>query len=311
MAHRVREVLAAGAAAADCDREQPRRLLDRQAAGVIGRFAAHDAGVPRHLPRRRAQRDPAHLVDPPGHLARPDAVERLGHPVRRQTVGDAVARAAAIEPEHQARPLGRAAIVARIEAEAAVIAVEKGRPRLGEVEIGVPHQRAVGEHPDRLAALAQRRDRRRHRIDRVDRDIGARRIERARHRKSSSQISHLRLGQPAPDHAAGKRRAGDYTRICGISVAGEMRLSSDEASRRRRLRRHARDDTYAAMTRFSACRSCRIARRGRRRRWRPKSRSRSSAAARNARSAGRCRRRTCSICRGFRAFATMRRASWC
>ncbi len=208
MAHRVREVLAAGAAPPDRDREQPRRLLDRQAAGIVGRFAAHDAGVPPHRPRRNAQRDRAHFVDPPGHLARPDAVERRGHPVRRQTVGDAVARAAAIEPEHQARPLGRAAIVARIEAEAAVIAVQKSRPRLGEIEIGVPHQGAVGEDPDRLAPLAQRCDCRRHRIDRIDRDIGERRIDAPgignRHRRSATFGSANRPRTMLPESAGGR-----------------------------------------------------------------------------------------------------------
>ncbi len=53
-----------------------------------------------------------------------------------------------------------------------MVAVEKARPRLAEGDLRIPHQRPVGEDPDRFGPCAQRRDRRRHRIDRVDRDVG-------------------------------------------------------------------------------------------------------------------------------------------
>ena len=74
-------------------------------------------------------------------------------------------------PEHQPRLLAGAAILGRIETEAAVIAVDARRQRLGEAHLRVPHQRAVGEDPDRLVPRATPRPSR-HRVDRVDRDIG-------------------------------------------------------------------------------------------------------------------------------------------
>ena len=104
----------------------------------------------RDRPLGRGGRDAPHPIDHAGHLARPDAIEGLAQ-LSRQAVGDAVARPAAVEPEHQPRLLRRAAIVARIEAEAAVKAAQIGRPALGELEFRVPHQRAVGKYPDRLA----------------------------------------------------------------------------------------------------------------------------------------------------------------
>ena len=67
--------------------------------------------------------------------------------VGRNAVGDAAAIAAAVEAEHQAGLLRRAAMHEGIDAERAVGADQPGVAALEEVEARPPHQRSVGEDP--------------------------------------------------------------------------------------------------------------------------------------------------------------------
>ena len=104
----------------------------------------------RDLARRLAlEPDPPHAfaIDP-GRLLAPaqigDGLRPVGgrHPER-----DALAGAAAVETEHEAGPLGRAAVNERIDAQRPVGAGQAGLDALAEIEAGPPHQRAIAEHP--------------------------------------------------------------------------------------------------------------------------------------------------------------------
>ena len=53
-----------------------------------------------------------------------------------------------IEPQHQARPLRRAAMHMRENAQRAMIALHMGQRALDKVETRPPHQRAITEHPE-------------------------------------------------------------------------------------------------------------------------------------------------------------------
>ena len=61
---------------------------------------------------------------------------------------DAAAGAAAVEPEHEARLLRRAAMDEGIDAERAVFADQTRRNPFDEFEARAPHQGAVTEHPE-------------------------------------------------------------------------------------------------------------------------------------------------------------------
>jgi EAL domain-containing protein (putative c-di-GMP-specific phosphodiesterase class I) len=67
---------------------------------------------------------------------------------RLHPVGDPLAGAALVEAEHKARPLDRAAMMERVDAERPMRADDCPRHALGEVEARLPHQRAVPEDPE-------------------------------------------------------------------------------------------------------------------------------------------------------------------
>jgi hypothetical protein len=94
-------------------------------------------------------------VRPEQHLAPPEEAHLMLCDARGDPVGDAGAAPAAVKPEHEARPVGRAAVDARPKAETAVPGVRGRDHPLVELEHRVPDQRAVGEHPD--VGLAVRR----------------------------------------------------------------------------------------------------------------------------------------------------------
>ena len=95
----------------------------REAAGVL-RVAAVDRVAERLDPPLRLAREPDAAHQLPIHrrglLALAQIGERGGALLRRDAIGDAAAGAAEIEPEHEAGPLRRAAMVERIDAERAM-----------------------------------------------------------------------------------------------------------------------------------------------------------------------------------------------
>src|SRR4051794_6946878 len=132
MPYGVGEVVASGAAPTGRDSDNAGHLLGAEPPGIIRPVAADSEGISADPALRRFYRDRAHAVDLARHLARPDAVDRRAEPVLGEAIGDASAGAAAVEPEHQPGPLRRAAIVARIEAEAAVVAAQQRRAPVGK-----------------------------------------------------------------------------------------------------------------------------------------------------------------------------------
>ncbi len=91
--------------------------------------------------------DPARLVGARQHLAHPQDGELALDRVGGDAVGDAGAGAAAVDAQHQARLVRRAAPGVQGEAEHAVIAADMGLPALDHVDRRVPHQGAIAEHP--------------------------------------------------------------------------------------------------------------------------------------------------------------------
>ena len=134
-------------------------LLRRQPAGVAGAVAVDDEGE--RAERARAVRDdrPPRRIRAEQHFAPPEEPQLVLRHALRDAIHDAVAAAAAVEPEHQAGALGRAAVHARPQAEAAVIAVDGGDDPLVEVEHRVPDQRAVREDPDVGLTVRRAKDR--------------------------------------------------------------------------------------------------------------------------------------------------------
>ncbi len=117
-------------------------------AGVARMGAVDDEG--QRLDRSPAAQPHPQLLEPIGaalHLAAPEISERARHVDRRNPERDALARAAAIEPQDQAGPAGCSATVAGIKAEAAVMAMEHRRPGITIGEARLPHQRAIGKEP--------------------------------------------------------------------------------------------------------------------------------------------------------------------
>jgi hypothetical protein len=62
-------------------------------------------------------------------------------------IGNAAAHAAAIQSEHEARPLRRAAMNKRIDAQRPVQSIETRRHTFESIETGPPHQRPIAKNP--------------------------------------------------------------------------------------------------------------------------------------------------------------------
>src|SRR6185312_16239931 len=118
----------------------------RQPAGVLSM-----AAVDRIAKRFDAALRLAFQPDVPGQLtvhrggllAFAQIGERRGALARRHAVGNAAAGTAEIEAEHEARTLGGAAVVERIDAQRAMHADDVGWDPLEEFETRTPDQRAV------------------------------------------------------------------------------------------------------------------------------------------------------------------------
>ncbi|MCY1457217.1 hypothetical protein D9M71_744890 [compost metagenome] len=66
----------------------------------------------------------------------------------RQPVGHALATAAPVKGQHQGREFPRATPAGELQAEGSVPAEGRGAAALDEVELRVPAQRPVGDHPE-------------------------------------------------------------------------------------------------------------------------------------------------------------------
>src|SRR5262249_50296858 len=73
----------------------------------------------------------------------------------RDAVGDAATGAAEIEAQYETRPLRRAAVVERIDAERTVHAENMRGSALGKIETRPPDQRTVAEDPEVLGGMIE------------------------------------------------------------------------------------------------------------------------------------------------------------
>ena len=149
--HGRRHVVAVGAGLAVTLQHMAVLVGERQPAGVLHMAAVDDIGERGDaftrfvLQPHRAH----HLAIDRGHLlARPQIGDHVGTVLFSDAEGDAAAGAAAVEPQHQARLLRRAAMHEGIDAERAVLADQPGRDAFLEFEARPPHQRSVAEHPE-------------------------------------------------------------------------------------------------------------------------------------------------------------------
>src|SRR5205814_3265950 len=138
------EILVRRAVAARRVRDRLDHDLHRDIAGIAGAFAidGEDEAADGFLADPTAQ--PPRAIGAEPHLALPDALHFLLHHVRRDAVDEAAAAAAALEREHEARVLGRAAVDARPHPEGTVVAADRRDVARVERELRVPHERAVG-----------------------------------------------------------------------------------------------------------------------------------------------------------------------
>ncbi len=128
-----------------------RLLLDVEVGQIARVGGVHHEGDAAHVARAEVDVDPGRDVGAGQHLAHPEdfalALDVLG----RDAVGDAPARAAGHEAEHQARIVRHAAAEHQAHAEAAAEAVDVAGQALVDVDRRIPHQRAVAEDPKILA----------------------------------------------------------------------------------------------------------------------------------------------------------------
>ena len=157
-AHRLEHVVAIVAGSAVSLPHQV-ELLRRASAG---RHIAHGRGRPRSTPPRRfvpacrRARPPARFHDRPTWPVRARAGKPAcpagGAPPRdRQCRG----RRRRVEAEHQARPLGRAAMHERIDGERTMQPDHPRRNAFQEFEARSPDQRAIAEHPEILVGTVE------------------------------------------------------------------------------------------------------------------------------------------------------------
>ncbi len=130
--------------------------LQRQPSGILPVAAVHHVAERVHaLLRVVVEPDGARglAIDQGDLLACPQVGDGGRALFRRNPIGNAAAIAAAVEPEHQAGRLWRAAVHEGIDAERAVGADQAGMAALEDVEARPPHQRSVGENPQVCAGL--------------------------------------------------------------------------------------------------------------------------------------------------------------
>ena len=84
------------------------------------------------------------------------------HPVLREPKSQTTARSAPIQPQHEAELFVGAAVIVRIDTERAMLPVQQRRTLFQEFEPRIPHQGAVGEHPDIAIDGVQQRSLRRY-----------------------------------------------------------------------------------------------------------------------------------------------------
>src|SRR5215213_6873068 len=147
----VEEVLRAGADVPACQRDLIRDLLIREAASIALACPVHDEGDRPHRAFCRDGRHPAGQIPVTSHFSPPDW-HHFGRQIRTaDLVSDTDTRAAPIQREHDARTVASASKAPLPKAEAPMPALYRGHPALGELYIGLPHERAIGEQPELLA----------------------------------------------------------------------------------------------------------------------------------------------------------------
>ena len=125
--------------------------LEIEAPGILRVAAIDHVEECSDLPGRvGGERDPPHgfAIDHGDLLARAQVFDCCVAPVGRDPIGDAAAGAAEVEAEHEAGPLGRAAMDEGVHAQPPVQAGQSRRDAFQMRESGPPHQRAVAEYPE-------------------------------------------------------------------------------------------------------------------------------------------------------------------
>ena len=116
-------------------------------AGILRVRGIGDKAQRVDLPAVQAKPAGVGAIDAIAHLAVPQIGRDIGKVRRRYPVGDAIARPAAVQPQHQPRLFRRAAIAVGIDAEPPVIALQPRRYRLDMGKARIPHQRTIAKHP--------------------------------------------------------------------------------------------------------------------------------------------------------------------
>ena len=136
-------------AAGGGDGADDRGIVEPARVAVVRMVDQEGDGRPRAV--RGARRHPGRAIGGGDHLAPPDDLELRRNVRGGDGVKHAAAGAAGVQAEHEARPLWRATPEIGPQAEAAVIAVDVGELAPGEMDRGIPDQRAVGEDGEILA----------------------------------------------------------------------------------------------------------------------------------------------------------------
>ena len=144
----IAHIIGIAARNADTLADEPHQFGKRQAAGILGMARFDDIGENPGAPAIGEGRRQICLVIDERDLF---ALAQIGDGRVAQgggdPEGDAPACAAAVEPEHEPRPIRRTAMDVRIDAQRAVIAAHRRERPFLEVESRPPHQRAIAEHP--------------------------------------------------------------------------------------------------------------------------------------------------------------------
>jgi hypothetical protein len=156
VADRAEQIIPAVAGAAGAAAHEVEQPVVAELPGVLRMVAPDDVTPGGNATAGNGDRQPFAPIDIGDQLAVVQVGEDLALLFGFDPERPAAARAAAIEAEHQARLLRRAAMDDRIDAQAAVIAVETSGRRFGVGKTRPPHQRAVGEDPDGLGATQRR-----------------------------------------------------------------------------------------------------------------------------------------------------------
>src|ERR1700722_520443 len=157
MLPRIQDILSIVPEPTDALHDQSEQALALHRGRVLSMFAIRDIGESRYAFAAFEGRANLSLDVDVGHqFPVAQIFDRLVAKAGVDAIGDARTFAPFVEPEDKSRPIGRPAVMVRINAQASSPSRHHRSPSGAEIEAGPPDQRAIAENPHVATEIGRR-----------------------------------------------------------------------------------------------------------------------------------------------------------